>query len=497
MRVPFPGISWAWLTAGLFALLFASTFLARPIQDPDFFWHIKTGQWIWQNKALPDSDPFAFAPFNSLEARQSFLLTSYWLSQVFYYGIYSLGGWWGFFVLRGLLCAALAALLLLRGDRDSRAYPLLVAAVMLALLRDFPVERPQFFSFVLFALLLVAFRKLDEVVSPHDLVKNLLLVSGVMLLWGNLHGGFLLGQILCVYYVVTICYVKIFMDKGLLYFREKTFFLAVAIGLSFANPNAFNMYAAYKLLVSGAADYTKLFISEYKSVFELLKTGRYLYGIFPLLGVFSIAGLIVGGFRKNLPTIFLVGCFSFFAMKQMRYLPFFVILTLPSAFEFLANFGKKVATAGAVAMLGFVLLFSDIRHELANYAHLRHYGPIDRSYPAAAVDFIVQNHLTGKVLNHYGWGGYLHWSLPGDRKIFVDGRTLDLAICKDWIFLSSGMGVERLLDKYRFDMVLLPRLVDGQSVPLTELLLRNNNWMLVFNQDNTVVLLRRRDATES
>jgi len=61
----------------------ASLYLLRPITDPDFFWHISTGRWILENKALPSEDPFSYTTPRLLSDREFFILRSYWLSQVY------------------------------------------------------------------------------------------------------------------------------------------------------------------------------------------------------------------------------------------------------------------------------------------------------------------------------------------------------------------------------------------------------------------------------
>ena len=61
------------------------------IWDSDFFWHLATGSWIVENKALPDRD--LFAPFVYHAAREAMILNGYWLTQVLYHFLYALG--WG------------------------------------------------------------------------------------------------------------------------------------------------------------------------------------------------------------------------------------------------------------------------------------------------------------------------------------------------------------------------------------------------------------------
>ena len=45
---------------GVFAFGFAALFAVQRIADPDTWWHLRTGQWILENGAVPDADPFSF-----------------------------------------------------------------------------------------------------------------------------------------------------------------------------------------------------------------------------------------------------------------------------------------------------------------------------------------------------------------------------------------------------------------------------------------------------
>jgi hypothetical protein len=71
----------------LLFLIFALT--AREIMDPDFWWHLRTGQFIVQNHAIPHADIFS-----STFAGKPWL-THEWLSEVFMYGLYRAGGFGG------------------------------------------------------------------------------------------------------------------------------------------------------------------------------------------------------------------------------------------------------------------------------------------------------------------------------------------------------------------------------------------------------------------
>ena len=66
----------------LFFILLFGLFSVE-IKDPDFFWHLKTGEYIYQHKALPETDPFAFTsltkdPLHPESKRIKFILLIHW-----------------------------------------------------------------------------------------------------------------------------------------------------------------------------------------------------------------------------------------------------------------------------------------------------------------------------------------------------------------------------------------------------------------------------------
>ncbi len=184
-----------WFFGGATLLIILSlTWLMRPMYDPDFFWHLKTGQWIWQTQSLPISDPFSFTTPLDLDWRQRFILSSYWLVQLIYYGFHELGGWWGIFSLRYLVVASLLVVFYLFRQGDRLIWFVFSSMALVLILETYPVERPQFLSFVLFAGL---YLYLDKRFSQGRSVKyatELLCIVLVMVFWANVHGGVVLGQ---------------------------------------------------------------------------------------------------------------------------------------------------------------------------------------------------------------------------------------------------------------------------------------------------------------
>ncbi|MEW5719546.1 MAG: hypothetical protein AB1817_13015, partial [Chloroflexota bacterium] len=70
-------------TAILFLALFVMA--AREIADPDFWWHLRTGQFIVETRAIPHADIFSFT-----NAGRPWV-THEWLSEVLIFALYALG----------------------------------------------------------------------------------------------------------------------------------------------------------------------------------------------------------------------------------------------------------------------------------------------------------------------------------------------------------------------------------------------------------------------
>jgi len=76
-------------------LIFAAA--ARPISDPDFWWHLRTGQYIVETKSIPYTDMFSTLRFGSE------WVTHEWLSEVLMYSIFRVAGFAGLIIFFALI----------------------------------------------------------------------------------------------------------------------------------------------------------------------------------------------------------------------------------------------------------------------------------------------------------------------------------------------------------------------------------------------------------
>jgi len=99
---------WKIAALALTALCLLGLF-ATEIADTDFWWHLKTGQYLVEQRALPVPDPFAFTTAASVPAYageervRHFNLTHEWGMQLILSRAEAIGGAGGLVLLRSLL----------------------------------------------------------------------------------------------------------------------------------------------------------------------------------------------------------------------------------------------------------------------------------------------------------------------------------------------------------------------------------------------------------
>jgi len=110
------------------------------------------------------------------------------------------------------------------------------------------------------------------------------------------------------------------------------------------------------------------------------------------------------------------------------------------------------------------------------------------TFPTALVDGNAPLLQSGRLLTTDQWGDYIIFRFYPRAKVFVDGRSdfYGPSIGNDYIhLLHAGYGWRALLDRYRFQVALLP--VD---LPVTTVLKQDADWRVVADDHRAVVLER-------
>lgn len=166
-----------YLTLIAFILIFAMS--ACMNFSSDTWWLLRTGQDIFQQKSIITTDLHSWTNLNAYWPNHE------WLTQVLMYLVYSIGGL-GLIVIVFALLVTLTWLIIYRLSPSSSKITLLL--ITLGIIDNISAWsiRPQIISFLLFISLIVLIRqpKLHWWIVPY------------MLIWANLHAGFVIGIVL-------------------------------------------------------------------------------------------------------------------------------------------------------------------------------------------------------------------------------------------------------------------------------------------------------------
>src|SRR5260221_9904992 len=93
--------NWLKIAALVLTALCLFGLFATQIADTDFWWHLKTGQYLVEHRSLPVPDPFAYTTYTTAKSAPAdaggewvrrFNLTHEWLAQGGIYAAYAAGG---------------------------------------------------------------------------------------------------------------------------------------------------------------------------------------------------------------------------------------------------------------------------------------------------------------------------------------------------------------------------------------------------------------------
>lgn len=455
------------------------------IRDSDFWWHLRTGQYIVETHSLPVPDPFAYttaaAPlaYAGEGAVQHFNLTHEWLAQVLLYGAYRAAGFPGVVALRALLLAAFCGLAGFVAWRRSgvadRGWLAGLAAAAIAV--PFALDRPQLFTYLFLAL----------AVAILESRRRLWLLPPLFLIWANCHGGFFLGWVVLAVYCTEALVARV-RGKSLPEERALWLWSAVAVLASGINPNGFRAVQVLFLYRSSAMQS------------HLLEWGRPPLWPPPLFAwlLAAAAGAMLWQRRKvRVCDWLLLAAFSAAALAADRntifigfFAPVFLAGYLPWKRPLPAVAGWAAAGALAAGIIWGTVAGDFFQLRAAEWR-----------YPAGAADFLDAHHVTGRMFNTYEYGGYLIWRLWPRERVFIDGRALSERVFDDYARIlynhdaSAGKSAEQLLDQYGVQVIVVNTFeyVTGTVYLLAPALAdpAQTEWKLVYRDAQALVWMRR------
>lgn len=479
----------------LFVLLFAMA-VRVPI-DTDTWWHIRSGEYIVEEKAIPKTDLFSHTRYGHEWIDHG------WGSQVILYAFYDLFGGDGQPGDSGniglaLYMAALATLgmgfvyLMCEGNVYIRAFVLVLGASAAAV---FWSPRPQMFSFMLGALVLYLLH-----LYKRERIDRLWFIPLIMIFWVNLHGGFAIGFIFLFGTIGGEIIGNLFNpedERVVRWNRLKKLLLVTVVSVLaiVVNPHGIKMlsYPFRTVSIGVLQD----FIQEWASP-NFHERQVWPFALL-LLGVLATAGL--SSRRIDWTDLALVSGTAFMAMMAGRNIAVFAIAATPvlsrHANTWLTDRGWQIRpmrrVEGTKLVLNWVLLVLIIFAALAKVA-----VALDREtvregqetyLPVKVSKFLRENPPEGKMFNSYNWGGYLMFAAP-EVPVYVDGRTdlYDDQFLRDYLKIALVReGWEETLEQQNIDFVVIE-----ENGVLAQMLRRQpEKWDIRYEDDQAIVFVRK------
>ncbi|HXE89928.1 MAG TPA: hypothetical protein VNK82_03095 [Terriglobales bacterium] len=462
---------------------------ARPILVPDFWWHLRTGQWMVETRSIPHTDPFSYT------AAGKPWVTHEWLSEVLIWALYRVADWGGLILFFSLVIAAAWWIV----DRRLEGQPFVAGfALLLGAFSTAPVwgVQPQMFTMLLASI----FLWLADAYARDGQAKRLVWMPPLMVLWVNLHGGFLAGPALVGVLAAGLVLDELVEGRGWRAAFKRAFPLAAAAAACLAviplNPNGARLYAyPFETLQSEAmAENLRDWLSP-----DFHKASMLPFAVL----IFATAGaMAISPRRARVSDALLLAVTGWLALRSGRHIPLFALVATPllaaHAWDWVRrqSWGSWMAqpetpltptkrTTNAVvlgvlvAACGFY--FADV---IASQPQAE-----SEIFPRRAVEFLKHEKPPAPVYHRYDWGGYLIWHLYPQYRSYIDGRA-DLygdAFMMEYFRTYRGRpGWPETLERFGVRTVMVE-----PHMPIASLLRQDPGWANVYEDDQAVVFVKK------
>jgi hypothetical protein len=459
------------------------------VQDPDFWWHIRIGQWMVENGHLPSTDVFTYTA-------QGHIWTDHeYLTEVLMWLIYSKVGAFGISVFFGLITYAGFYVMY----RQVRRRPFVIVALGLALgaVAGAPIWGPRA-QMITFALTCLELYWLQGYLSGRS--RSLQFFPLVMALWANLHGGWVIGFVWLGVALVAELIGWVWEPSNPAH-RAHVRFLAIITAASavavLATPHGFSLYLyPFQTVASDAQQ--RLIVEWFSPDFHQ-----------PYLRPFELMVLLlIAGFALRRPSLYevLLSLAALaLALQSVRNLALFVAATTPVLANSYSEYWMEISKARgwklslpsqpvfavvtAVALL--VITLATVAHIAGETSPSHQQSLTASTYPVGAADWLAAHPNVGtRMYNQYGWGGYLAYRFypQANRRVFIFGEAALMGdrLLNDYEDIQTlRSDWKTLLDKNGVDFIVYNR---GEA--LANVLATEAGWKLVYEDSVAVIYVR-------
>ena len=449
--------------------------LSRTWADPDLWGHLLFGRDILQAGHLPSSDPYSFTADKAWVNHE-------WLAEVLMYLAYASAGSFGLIALKTalLLGAAAAVLAALRSAALSPPmHDLMVFLFVAGTFGRAHAFRPQVFSIMLFALLLLTLRAAER---GH--MYRLWLVPLIFAFWVNLHGGWLVG--FGVFGIWTA--LKLFFGKkensgsGVVIGAGATTVIA-----TLANPNGWRLWE----FLSATVGLRREAVADWQPLWTLSPLALLPWIMCAAITLFTIYKRRSWINPRFAAIVCMCGAGSILVSRLDA---FFVVATLmllgpavaPQTVPTGEAAGRSIALIAGIALSTMVFVAMNPRFSCVQIDSNGQPEP-------EVVRFVKDRGLHGRMLTFFDWGEYAIWHMAPEIVVSMDGRRETIyserVIADHLKVYRNDPTADKIVEALNPDYVWLPT----KSGVLTRL--EASGWTRVFSGPVSTVLARLNAAT--
>ncbi|HVS30131.1 MAG TPA: hypothetical protein VMS98_01635 [Thermoanaerobaculia bacterium] len=493
----------------LAALIVAAVFAAGlcKVADLDFWWHLRTGKLIVDERAIPHHDVYSYTALGREYVDHE------WLFQVIQWGVWSAAGPAGVAIFKSLVFSATFVLVALYLVRRHKVWPpAVLGLIFLAIAGGITrlIERPEMFS-TLFAVLTFMVceglgargsglrkdgdpgaRSPEPASGRFPIMRNpILLLPLICMVWANIHAAVIVGLL------IQGAFIAAAMVENRAAFRPRLIAFIASVGATCLNPVGVRVLSVPFELTS-IIDSGVINNAEWRS--PTFRNAPFFY-----VSVTLTIALLAYGLRRAGVARLLIGAFlAFISLRYIRniglFCTFMPLLLAPEIARWRREPAAVLGAAGAGALLFALTVY---------YPFQRGFG--EASYfPDGLVRYVDSNEMEGRMLNSYGIGGYLIWKFYPERLVFIDGRNEVYLPLLQRLQVARGNSREwlRLLNDYRIEFAVLEYVdkldrvtvmapdgsVSTTEMPVSVARFPRTRWALVHWDDDGMILVRRDGA---
>lgn len=458
------------------------------LNDGDTGYHIKAGEYILENVLVPRHDIFSYhSPPPQWTAHE-------WLSEVIMAVIHNLSGLTGIVLFFSFLIAFSYYLLfkILKNYNVNILFTIVILLLVIASSQIHWLARPHIFSMLLFILW---YYILDE--FQYKDINHLSFMPFLMVLWVNLHGGFISGFLLLGIYLMgnLVSFIVHKKEES----KSKVINFIIIIFLCLIS-SCINPYF-YEILLFPFKLISNRFIMD--NVNEFLSPNFHEPMFFTLLLFLLITALALSKKRLNTIEFILVIFFTYMSLYSIRYVPLFSIIVSPIISKHLQNIFDESSDR--------IKKFLDVRAERISKIDSSAKGYLfpsivvcaviivfirgglsfefdKKSKPIDAVNFIKREWISGNMFNNDEFGDYIIYAAWPQYKVFFDGRSdmYGTEKMKEYFKIARiEPGIDDVLEKYKIDWIFYN---SGSS--LSQYLLQRQDWRLIYSDRVADIFVR-------